>query len=75
MSRLVASDLPSGVLHEDVEIYKETRKRAINVMIKIVYICFEIFNNIILSGIEYSTSSRVYDIKPSRKMSCSNSVW
>lgn len=32
MSRLVASDLPSGVLHEDVEIYKETRTRAINVM-------------------------------------------
>lgn len=31
MSRLVASDLPSGVLHEDVEIYKETRKRAMNV--------------------------------------------
>ncbi|XP_050429990.1 histone acetyltransferase KAT6B isoform X1 [Adelges cooleyi] len=30
MSRLVASDLPSGVLHEDVDIYKETRKRAIN---------------------------------------------
>jgi len=31
MSRLVASDLPSGVLHEDVEIYKETRARAMNV--------------------------------------------
>lgn len=35
MSRLVASDLPSGVLHEDVEIYKETRKRAINVILPI----------------------------------------
>lgn len=33
MSKLVASDLPSGVLHEDVDIYKETRKRAINVII------------------------------------------
>jgi len=33
MSRLVASDLPSGVLHEDVEIYKETRKRAVNVIL------------------------------------------
>ncbi|XP_050534084.1 histone acetyltransferase KAT6B isoform X1 [Daktulosphaira vitifoliae] len=30
MSCLVASDLPSGVLHEDVEIFKETRKRALN---------------------------------------------
>jgi len=30
MSRLVASDLPSGVLHEDVEIYKETRTRAMS---------------------------------------------
>lgn len=37
MSRLVASDLPSGVLHEDVEIYKETRKRAINVIVTKFY--------------------------------------
>lgn len=43
MSRLVASDLPSGVLHEDVEIYKETRKRAINVRLYIFFILY-LFN-------------------------------
>lgn len=42
MSRLVASDLPSGVLHEDVEIYKETRKRAINVIITYFIFLFSI---------------------------------
>lgn len=60
MSRLVASDLPSGVLHEDVEIYKETRKRAINVILLLFafkYMCLII---LLLNWIiEYSSSSRV----------------
>lgn len=47
MSRLVASDLPSGVLHEDVEIYKETRKRAINVIfIQLLFVTINLINSI-----------------------------